>query len=220
MKVSVLGATGQTGQYLITQALQQGHHVTALVRSVGKIAIQHENLKVVEANVFSAESLTEHFQDQDAIVSCLGFPYKLLSAISGYTDSMTAIVTAMRQAKVNRLVAMTSWYTDSNSRQNAPAMVRALLLPLIRSVLNNMHEMENNLETDCSDLNWTVVRPPGLQNVSATDKEFVTHEGCYVPGDNNSPATNTVARGDVARFMLLLLENNEWTRKAVAMCTN
>lgn len=33
MKIAVLGATGQTGQQLVKQALQQGHIITAIVRN-------------------------------------------------------------------------------------------------------------------------------------------------------------------------------------------
>lgn len=46
MKIAVLGATGQTGQQLVKQALQQGHIITAIVRNPSKLAINHENLKV------------------------------------------------------------------------------------------------------------------------------------------------------------------------------
>lgn len=46
MKITILGATGQTGQHLVNQALQQGHTVTAVVRNPGKIAVHHDNLKV------------------------------------------------------------------------------------------------------------------------------------------------------------------------------
>lgn len=47
MKIAVVGATGQTGQQLVSQALQQGHMVTALVRNPGKLTVTHENLKVI-----------------------------------------------------------------------------------------------------------------------------------------------------------------------------
>lgn len=67
---------------------------------------------MVETNIFSAEQLSEHLQGQDAVISCLGFPYKIFSAISGYADSMRAIVAAMRQSDVSRIIAMTSWYTS------------------------------------------------------------------------------------------------------------
>lgn len=46
MKIALLGATGQTGQYLVKQALEQGHTVTAVVRNPAKLAVHHDNLKV------------------------------------------------------------------------------------------------------------------------------------------------------------------------------
>ncbi|XP_036835468.1 flavin reductase (NADPH) isoform X2 [Oncorhynchus mykiss] len=168
MKIAVLGATGQTGQYLVNQALQQGHSVTAIVRNPGKLTVQHEKLKVVEGNIFSEDSLKPHFQGQDAVISCLGFPASFLSGVTGYTLSMRAAVNAMREAKVNRIITMTSWYTDPNSGTQSSYLIRFLLLPMIRSVLSNMFEMEHFLKKT-QDVNWTIVRPPGLKNLPATD---------------------------------------------------
>lgn len=51
MKIAVLGATGQTGQQLVNQALQQGHIITAIVRNPAKLIINHENLKVHTRNL-------------------------------------------------------------------------------------------------------------------------------------------------------------------------
>ncbi|KAE8291963.1 Flavin reductase (NADPH) [Larimichthys crocea] len=218
MKVAVLGATGQTGQYLVNQALQQGHTVTAIVRNPGKLTIHHDNLKVVEADIFSAESLKTHFKGQDVIMSCLGFPVSIFSAVTGYTLSMKVIISAMREAQVNRIITMTSWYTEPNSGTQSPYLIRFLLLPLIRSVLTNMHQMEQFLQ-ETGDINWTVVRPPGLKNLPASAQEFLTHEGYFVPDNSGYPVGSTVGRGDVARFMLSLLNNNAWVKKGVAIIT-
>lgn len=55
----------------------------------------------------------------------------------------------------------------ANSGTNSSFLIRFMLLPMIRSVLNNMYDMENFLkQTD--DINWTVVRPPGLKNTPTT----------------------------------------------------
>ncbi|KAM9446921.1 flavin reductase (NADPH)-like isoform 1-T3 [Clarias gariepinus] len=218
MKIAVLGATGQTGQQLVTQALQQGHNVTAIVRNPSKLTINHENLKVVEGNIFSEESLKPHFTGQDVVMSCLGFQPSFFNGVDGYTQSMTAILNAMQEVKVNQIITMTSWYTEPNSGNKASYFVRYLLLPIIRSVLSNMYEMEKLLEKT-EDINWTVVRPPGLQNTPVTDKEFLTHEGYYVPDENDCPVGQTVSRSDVARFMLTVLSNNTWIKKAVAFIT-
>ncbi|XP_051981575.1 flavin reductase (NADPH)-like [Xyrauchen texanus] len=218
MKVAVLGATGQTGQQLVNQALQQGHTVTAIVRNPGKLTVTHENLKVVEGDIFSEDSLKPHFKGQDAVMSCLGFPVSFFYGVTGYTQSMTAAVNAMRDVKVNRIITMTSWYTDPNTGTNSSFLIRFMLLPMIRSVLNNMYEMENFLK-QTEDINWTVVRPPGLKNTPETANEFITHEGYYVPDENGLPIGQSVSRGNVARFMLSLLNNNAWMKKAVAIIT-
>lgn len=69
-------------------------------------------LQVVSADIFSADSLKPHFKDQDVVMSCLGFPASFFSGVTGYTTSMAAVVGAMREARVNRVITMTSWYTD------------------------------------------------------------------------------------------------------------
>ncbi|XP_056146126.1 flavin reductase (NADPH)-like [Lampris incognitus] len=218
MKIAVLGATGQTGQYLVKQALQQGHTVTAIVRNPAKLRVQHDKLKVVEADIFSASTLKAHFKGQDVIISCLGFPASFLSGVTGYTLSMSAIVSAMQEVRVNKIITMTSWYTEPNSGTQSPYLIRFLLLPMIRSVLTNMYEMELFLKKK-HDISWTVVRPPGLTNLPSTAKEFLTHEGFFVPDSDGHPAGSTVGRGDVARFMLSLLSSNAWVKKGVAVTT-
>lgn len=74
-------------------------------------------LQVVQADIFSADSLKPYFMGQDVIMSCLGFPASLFSGVTGYTLSMKAVVGAMRTARVNRLITMTSWYTERKNEQ-------------------------------------------------------------------------------------------------------
>ena len=59
MKIAVLGATGQTGLYLVHQALQQGHTVTAVIRNPRKLTVHHDNLKVqcVTSSVLLVDAL-------------------------------------------------------------------------------------------------------------------------------------------------------------------
>ncbi|KAM4577189.1 flavin reductase (NADPH)-like isoform 1-T2 [Odontesthes bonariensis] len=218
MKIALLGATGQTGQYLVKQALEQGHTVTAIVRNPAKLTVNHDNLKVVTADIFSADSLKTHFKEQDVVMSCLGFPASFFSGVTGYTMSMAAVVSAMREARVSRVITMTSWYTEPNSGTQSSYVIRFLLLPMIRNVLNNMFEMENFLKKT-EGINWTVVRPPGLKNLPATADEFLTHEGYFVPSNSSQAPNSAVGRGDVARFMLSLLNSNAWVKQGVAITT-
>lgn len=54
-----------------------------------------------------------------------------------------------------------------------------------------------------------------LTLLSFTAQEFLTHEGYFVPDSSGS----SVARGDVARFMLSLLNTNAWVKSGVAVTT-
>lgn len=74
MKLAILGATGQTGKPLVQQALDGGHQVVAIVRSPSKLEdMKHDNLTVVEGNIFSDEDLANHLVGIDAVLSTLGF---------------------------------------------------------------------------------------------------------------------------------------------------
>ncbi|MEQ2186185.1 hypothetical protein GOODEAATRI_026132, partial [Goodea atripinnis] len=83
---------------------------------------------VVTADIFSADSLKPHFKDQDVVMSCLGFPASFFSGVTGYTASMAAVVGAMRDARVNRIITMTSWYTE---RKWTTQIMQALKLALL-----------------------------------------------------------------------------------------
>uniref|UniRef100_A0ABM0MUG3 Flavin reductase (NADPH)-like n=1 Tax=Saccoglossus kowalevskii TaxID=10224 RepID=A0ABM0MUG3_SACKO len=109
MKVAVLGATGRTGVPLVRQALEKGHHVVAIVRDRSKVTIEHECLQVVESDIYSSESLAEHFSGVDAVISCLGSPGLWKTTL--YSESIKSIVSAMRKASVTRFVCITSWCT-------------------------------------------------------------------------------------------------------------
>ena len=52
MKLLIIGGTGGTGKELITQALEQGHHLTALVRNPDKVKTVHPNLVLIKGDVF------------------------------------------------------------------------------------------------------------------------------------------------------------------------
>ena len=83
MKLLVLGATGATGREVVAQALAAGHEITAVARNAAALAdLVHERLQVVEGDVHSAPFLTQHMEQQDAVIIALG----ARSAWSGPTD--------------------------------------------------------------------------------------------------------------------------------------
>jgi len=72
MRLFVIGATGRTGQEIVQQALDRGHKVTAVVRSLKSIALKNERLSVLKGNATDESQLSEAMQNHDAVISTLG----------------------------------------------------------------------------------------------------------------------------------------------------
>ncbi|XP_042874874.1 flavin reductase (NADPH)-like isoform X2 [Penaeus japonicus] len=215
MQLAVLGATGKTGGELVQQALEKGHSVTAIVRDPAKITTTHDNLKVVKADVFDETSLAKPFTGQDAVVSCLGFP-RNPQPVTGYTESMKAIIGAMRTANLKRIVTMTAWYTDTSVAPRMGFLANWVIVPILRPLLLGMFDMEKFLKENCSDINYTVVRPPALGNAPKTGLPMSVEEDYIVETGASFNKTN---RSDVADFMLSCLKTADYDQKMVAITT-
>ena len=70
-KILVLGGTGGTGRLIVSQALERGQQVTALVRSPEK-ARDLKGAKLIVGDVRDEKVLPEALKGQDAVVSALG----------------------------------------------------------------------------------------------------------------------------------------------------
>ena len=117
LKIVLLGASGQTGQPLLRLCLEGGHQVVAVVRSrTTDLRVEHHNLRREEADIFSSESLTPIFRGQDVVISALGFPKQAEEKMTKFTESMAAVLEAMRRAGLRRIITMSAWYTDPATR--------------------------------------------------------------------------------------------------------
>lgn len=214
MKLVVFGATGPTGLHLVKQALDQGHTVTVLVRDPEKMASlmqPHDKLQVQKIDLSKEEDLVGPMKKVDAVLSALGSRAGMFTPCSLYTDSITSITGAMRKANVKRLVCVTSW--GSKDEPGLPWIISWFLKPtFLRNVLANMGEMEDYLQEKCTELNYTVVKPPGLSNNPSEGKEVKTREGQYVENVSSS-----LPRENLAKFMLSCLSNNQFDKKMVAV---
>lgn len=215
MKIALFGATGNTGLQLVAQAVQRGHTVSALVRNTGKLATfaGNENFKVIQCDILNPKEIAAHLQGHDCVVSALGVAGVRFSAITFYQDSIKSIVSAMREANIKRLVCITSQYAKPDP--NYPLWIKLFLRPLIGRQLDSMLVMEEFLFKECDDIDYTIVRPPGLTDNPLANKDVATKENEYHFG--NVATTHQMPRADVAQFMLNELEKNQYIKKGVSI---
>ncbi|MGI4865294.1 MAG: NAD(P)-dependent oxidoreductase [Janthinobacterium lividum] len=69
MKIALIGATGFVGSRLLTEALNRGHQVTAILRTPAKLTVEKENLTVVAGDVTQPDQLAKQLAGHDIVIS-------------------------------------------------------------------------------------------------------------------------------------------------------
>lgn len=73
MKLCILGATGNSGRRLTSRALELGHDVTAVVRSVARAGdLRHANLTLTEVDYASHTALRDVMRPHDVVINAAG----------------------------------------------------------------------------------------------------------------------------------------------------
>lgn len=204
MKVLVLGATGGTGRAIVSQALDRGHEVVALVRSLEK-ARDLKGAKVVVGDARDERALREALKGVDAVVSSLGTPASPFREVTLLSDSTRALVNAMKAEGVSRLVAITGMGAGDSKGHGGFAFDRLIFPLLLRKVYADKDRQEAIVRN--SGLDWVLVRPmilndkPGGSAVRALTDLHGVHGG-------------TISRQDVAKFVLNQVSDDRWLRQA------
>jgi putative NADH-flavin reductase len=107
MRITVLGATGGTGRYLVTRALERGHQVDAIVRDPGRAALPADpRLTIHQGDVHDAAFVAAAIAPGSVVVSGLGVRSKKEAG------TLTAGAQAVVAARPARIVWLGAEYHD------------------------------------------------------------------------------------------------------------
>jgi putative NADH-flavin reductase len=210
MKLIIFGATGRTGLALVSQALDEGHRVTAFVRNPKAMNIQHPDLRVVQGDILDYESVHAAVQGQEVVLSVLGVNSFKKNAI--ISDGTQNIIKAMYEHHVERFICVTAMGLGDSKKQKGWAfimpislMFRLQRLPILRNQFLDRELQEEYIKN--SALDWIIVRPGGLTNGPRT--------GNYRHGFSIDDTTVKVqiSRADVADFMLKQIADDTYLHK-------
>lgn len=202
-KLLILGATGGTGQQLLTQALEAGHQVTVFARSPEKVAVRHDRLQLVAGTLTAGGAMfAEAVRGQDAVISALGRGMSLKST-GLIQQSVPAILAAMQTHAVRRLI-FTSAIGVGDTIRYAPLFSRIVIRLLLSDIYADKAAGEELIQR--SSLDWTIVQPAQLTNGPLTRK-YRVGERLELRG------IPKIARADVAHFILSQLDDTAYVRK-------
>lgn len=207
MKLTIFGATGRTGQYLIEQALQRGYEVTAFARSAQKLAAYRDRIHIVEGDVQDAGAVAEAIAGADAIISVLGPAQN--SPDYQVTRGTRHLLDAMKQHNVHRLVISAG--AGVADPQDEPKLFHRLINLLLKLVSRHVYEDMKRVVATVreSEVDWTVVRVPMLTDAPPQGEVKVG----YV-GKGMGPR---ISRADLAAFMLDQVLSDAYLRQAPAI---
>lgn len=208
MNILIIGSTGKTGRELIKQGLERGHSITAMVRSPGKIKIEHPKLKIIQGNVLDPASLERSIIGQDAVLSALGHK-KFFINTNILSRGTSHLIAAMHKQQLCRLICITSLGIN-DSRYRLGLYYTLFIIPFII-----FFYFRDKARQEClimhSDLNWTIIRPGQLTNGKRREKYR------HGPGLGHYLLTRMISRANVAHFMLEELVQGRYIRKVAAI---
>ena len=201
MKVIIFGASGSIGRNLVSQALEQGHAVTAFVRDPAGFDIRHDNLSIALGDVLEATSVQKAVAGHDAVMCSIGAGRKGGVRAEGTRN----IIAAMKANGVRRLICQ-STLGIGESWNNLNAFWKYLMFGLFIRPAYLDHVEQEKLVRE-SGLDWSIVRPAAFIDGELT--------GQYRHGfpTNVNDTKLEISRADVADFMLKNLVDNTYLHK-------
>lgn len=204
MKLALLGATGLTGGLVLSQALAQGHEVTALVREPSRVSLSFPRLTVLGGSPTVSEDVERCVRRNDAVIHCLGIggkgdgqPTTLVS------NSVKVVLAAMAKHGVPRIVCMSNVGAGSSGTWFANRIVLPLFVRWLLPIIEDKDRMEAALRA--SSVEWVSVRLPNI--VEGPERPLrISKDGRGIGLSITAVST--------ARFLLQQVTSSDWVRSA------
>lgn len=199
MKITILGANGQTGVELTKQALVAGHQVIGVVRKNGSNSAD-TNLSYVEGDATDAATVERAAAGADVIISTLGGMNPNLM-----TSAVEATLTAAKTTGVKRVIWMSSFLAKEDYLDAPTKLMATGMAPIVGDKKRSEEVLRN------SGLDWTIIYPTILGNEADTAGIKVVAAG------EKLSVANKINRAAVAAFILGELPEPKHSRSDVVI---
>ncbi|EYT84544.1 MULTISPECIES: NAD(P)-dependent oxidoreductase [unclassified Streptomyces] len=208
MNLTVFGATGGIGREIVRQALDAGHRVTAVVRDPDRLTVTGDRLEVVRSALVDPEAVRPAVAGRDAVLSGLGARSRKDAGVAARLTR--TVLRAMEAEGTRRLLVVSAGPVGPGPEGDGflDRTARSLVSAVLKDVYADLREMEAELARSATD--WTVVRPPRLQDKPLTGT-YRTVTGGFPPHGR------FIARADVAHAMLSLTDDPAAVKQGVGV---
>ncbi|HHW37976.1 MAG TPA: SDR family oxidoreductase [Bacillales bacterium] len=204
MNILILGATGRVGSHIVAHALQDGHHVTVLVRTPEKIQIDNENLTILQGNVINKDDIVRAMHGIDIVISALN-----TDGTATLTESMPLIIEAMKNEGIQRLITIgTAGILQSRTTPNILRYQSSGSKRKSTHAAKEHHKVYDMLKQ--STLEWTIVCPTYLPDGKRIGKYRI--EPNFLPENGVE-----ISVPDTAEFTFRQIKTNDYIKSRVGI---
>lgn len=198
MKILVVGASQGTGALCVKSALTKGHSVSAFSCNPA--------LTKIAGDFHDAASVRGAVAGHDAvIISAVPKPSVIKETPDYFSRGTKYCIEAMKEHGVKRLVVLTAFGVGDSESVAGWFMKTVFINGLLKGFYHD-HDVQEHMMRE-SGLDFVIARPMRLTNGEAKGKYVRTAELIRVP--------SSIARADLADFMVEACESTKWVGKAV-----
>lgn len=197
MNIAIIGASAGVGLKCVDIALQRGHAVTTLSRTVDALSA-HPQLTAMQGSAINPADLKKALAGADAVLVALGTG-KSTKATTLYTDAARALIQAQKELNARIPFIILTGFGAGDSSRYQGRLMKIIFRLMLKKVYENKTAMEEMIAA--SNLRWEFVRPGVLTDNPLTERYRVETE--YYPGMK----IGSISRNDVADFMVKQAEN-------------
>ncbi|MCP3446077.1 NAD(P)-dependent oxidoreductase [Bradyrhizobium sp. CCGUVB14] len=190
MNIAIIGATRGIGLAMAQAALADGHVVTTLARTPGRMPISHSRLLIIAGDAQNAEAIAQVVEGQDVVCDCLGTT-NVTQTITMFSRCAENLAKVLKPEQL--LIAVTGIGTG-DSRGHGGFLYDYLFMPIVlRRMYADKDRQERNIKDNVA--RWIIVRPGFLTNGPRTGRYRALTDLTDIHGGR-------ISREDVADFML------------------
>jgi uncharacterized protein len=201
-RILIFGAGGRAGRQAVAEARRRGHQVTAVVRDPSRYSGLTKGVRVAAGDVTNVADVAALAAEHDAAINAAAVYGAGTDPDAFFTSAAHALVKGLRQARVDRLVAV-----GLSALLPGPDGTRLLDTPgfpaEFRSFCLAHAAGLEVLHVEGGTLDWVYVSPAG---------DF-DHEGERSGHYDIREHADTAARISYADFALILLDEAETPRR-------
>ena len=203
MQITVFGANGKVGNLIVSNALQNGIKVKAFVHGKSQLGVS-KDLNVISGDIYNINDVENAISGSDAVISALGSwgtPKKDI-----LTMGMKNIIPCMQKYGVKRIVSLTG--TDASVKGESYDIFGKFIKALLKLFANKiLQDGEHHIQLLIdSELEWTVVRSPVMNEVGLKSKFVLTK--------SKPMLWETINRKSVAISMVELIRSDDFIKQA------